>query len=70
MKQYEGYITQLHEQLWEQQEQSESLAGTYNAEIRAARQRIAELETENAALKEKVGLTKKTMESLKILMEL
>ncbi|PBK87726.1 hypothetical protein ARMGADRAFT_1065944 [Armillaria gallica] len=53
MKQYEDYITQLQEQLWEQQEQSESLAGTYHAEIRAARQRIAELETKTAALEEK-----------------
>lgn len=70
MKQYEDYIAQLQEQLWEQQEQSESLAGTYHAEIRAVRQRIAELETKTAALEEKVDLTKKMMKGLRILMEL
>ncbi|SJL14361.1 uncharacterized protein ARMOST_17817 [Armillaria ostoyae] len=71
MKQYEDRITQLQEQLWEQQEKSESLAEAYNEETRAARRRIAELETENAALKEKITLTRKTMaQGLKILMEL
>ncbi|KAK0480431.1 hypothetical protein EDD18DRAFT_1205722 [Armillaria luteobubalina] len=70
MEEYDDHITQLQEQLWEQQEKSESLARTYNEETRAARLRISELETENAALKEKVGLTRKAMEGLKNLMEL